>query len=163
MLFRHVIIRALPHPILNENGVYLFSYSYISHIRLVHWKDAGFELQCGIGGCTALFRTFGAFNSHVYRHHRDAMELTVLPDVNTSSSPTIDSTVDISLGDSITEESTGNLTFVIQNGAGYPTSLTAVTRIQQLAYMDSQTQKESAKFLMKLSQCHHLSQMLYLM
>ena len=101
-------------------------------------------------------RTFGAFNSPVYRHHQDAMELTVLPDVNMSSSPTNDSTVDISLGDSITEESTGNVTFVIQNGASYPTSLTAATRIQQLAYMDSQTQKESAKFLMKLSQRHHL-------
>ena len=54
------------------------------------------------------------------------MELTVLP--------AIDSTVDISLGNSITEESTGNVTFVIQNGASYPTSLTAATCIQQVVF-----------------------------
>ena len=46
------------------------------------------------------------------------------------------------------------MTFVIQNdGASYPTSLTAATCIQQVLYMDS-----LAKFLMKLSQRHHLLQ-----
>lgn len=67
--------------------------SYISHIRLCHYKDTDFELTCGISDCVAVFSTFGAFNSHVYRHHRDILRLTV----NTvPSSSTIHSTVDIS-------------------------------------------------------------------
>lgn len=46
---------------------------YVSHLRVVHSKDPSFHLMCGIDGCREVFRTFSAFNSHVYRHHRDVM------------------------------------------------------------------------------------------
>ena len=47
----------------------------ISHLRLVHHGDPGFDIMCGIGECVLRFRTFSAFNSHVYRVHRDALGL----------------------------------------------------------------------------------------
>ena len=47
----------------------------ISHLRLVHHGDPSFDIECGIGGCTQRFHAFPAFNSHVYRVHRDALGL----------------------------------------------------------------------------------------
>ena len=29
-----------------------------------------FNVLCGVSGCREVFRTFSAFNSHIYRHHR---------------------------------------------------------------------------------------------
>ena len=29
--------------------------------------------MCGVSGCREVFRAFSAFNSHIYRHHRDAI------------------------------------------------------------------------------------------
>ena len=46
---------------------------YVSHLRLVHAKDPNFNLMCGVGGCREVFRAFSAFNSHIYRHHREAI------------------------------------------------------------------------------------------
>lgn len=43
---------------------------YVSHLRVQHAKDPSFNVLCGIGNCREVFRTFSAFNSHVYRHHR---------------------------------------------------------------------------------------------
>ena len=44
---------------------------YVSHLRLVHAKDQCFNIMCGVDACREVFRTFSAFNSHVYRHHRN--------------------------------------------------------------------------------------------
>ena len=44
----------------------------VSHLRLVHAKDPNFHM-CGVSGCREVFRAFSAFNSHIYRHHRDAI------------------------------------------------------------------------------------------
>lgn len=49
--------------------------SYISHLRLVHATDPNFRVKCGINNCLSNFKSFGGFNSHVYRHHRDALGL----------------------------------------------------------------------------------------
>lgn len=43
---------------------------YVSHLRVIHSKDANISVLCGVRGCREVFRTFSAFNSHVYRHHR---------------------------------------------------------------------------------------------
>lgn len=48
---------------------------YISHLRLVHATDPNFSVKCGINHCSSNFKSFGGFNSHVYRHHRDALGL----------------------------------------------------------------------------------------
>ena len=49
--------------------------SYVSHLRLVHATDPNFSIKCGINNCLSNFKSFGGFNSHVYRHHRDALNL----------------------------------------------------------------------------------------
>ena len=48
---------------------------YVSHLRSVHGKDPNFNVMCGIDGCREVFRSFAAFNSHIYRHHRVAIGL----------------------------------------------------------------------------------------
>ena len=42
---------------------------------MVHGKDKEFHMLCGIDGCRTDFDSFAAFNSHVYRNHRQAMGL----------------------------------------------------------------------------------------
>ena len=44
---------------------------YVSHLRLVHSKDPSFKIMCGVDNCREVFGAFSAFNSHVYRHHRE--------------------------------------------------------------------------------------------
>ena len=46
---------------------------YVSHLRVTHAKDKTFSVICGVNGCREVFRTFSAFNSHIYRHHRAEM------------------------------------------------------------------------------------------
>ena len=46
----------------------------MSHLRLVHAKDPSFNIMCGVDACREVFKAFSAFNSHVYRHHRNAFE-----------------------------------------------------------------------------------------
>ena len=48
---------------------------HISHLRLVHSKDSSFCIVCNIEGCRHVFKTFTAYNSHIYRHHRTALGL----------------------------------------------------------------------------------------
>ena len=48
---------------------------HVSHLCMVHGKDKEFHMLCGIDGCRTDFHSFAAFNSHVYRNHRQAMGL----------------------------------------------------------------------------------------
>ena len=59
----------------------------LSHLRQVHGNDTDFSLQCFItANCTQTFRTFGGFNTHVYRKHRDCFGLVI---ANLTESPDI--------------------------------------------------------------------------
>ena len=51
----------------------------ISHLRLVHSKDPSFATVCPVYGCEENFYTFSGLNTHLYRHHRDALGLEVEP------------------------------------------------------------------------------------
>ena len=46
---------------------------YVSYFRMVHSEYPNFSVSCGIDGCVELFRSFSAYNSHVYRRHRSAL------------------------------------------------------------------------------------------
>lgn len=61
--------------------------SYVGHVRQVHSKDPNFSLTCEIRGCSQQFSTFGAFNSHVYRAHRDSLGLSTSSDDNDTPDP----------------------------------------------------------------------------
>ena len=41
----------------------------LKHIRLVHADEPGFNLQCGIQGCSRTFRKYQTFRNHVYAIH----------------------------------------------------------------------------------------------
>ena len=41
----------------------------------MHSKDSSFCIVCNIEGCRHVFKTFTAYNSHIYRHHRTALGL----------------------------------------------------------------------------------------
>ena len=63
---------------------------YVSHLRVLHSKDPLFSILCGVRGCREVFRTFSAFNSHIYnRHHRSDMGITA---AEASRPPTLDLT-----------------------------------------------------------------------
>ena len=47
--------------------------SWFSHIRLVHSHEPGFFMRCSINGCALTYRNFSSLNTHVYRHHREAI------------------------------------------------------------------------------------------
>ena len=81
----HVRTMALQYPICGF--VSLSLKLDVSHLRVVHAKDRAFNIMCGVGGCREVFRAFSAFNSHIYRHHRDAIGISQFRD---------DSTVDLS-------------------------------------------------------------------
>ena len=49
--------------------------NWLSHIRLVHSSDPNFAITCGIDQCARTFKKFSAFNSHIYRNHRDVVML----------------------------------------------------------------------------------------
>ena len=82
----------------------------ISHLRLVHSTDPLFNIVCGIGGCTSTFGAFAAYNSHVYRHHRDALGLERFPDMIPSVAPCVGeadtATFDTTVSDASTSGST---------------------------------------------------------
>ena len=46
---------------------------YVSHLRVTHSKEKTFSVMCGVNSCREVFRTFSAFNSHIYCHHRTEM------------------------------------------------------------------------------------------
>ena len=57
---------------------------HVSHLRLVHSKDTAFSMMCGVDGCREVFRAFSAFNSHIYRHHRQAIGVSSNEDESTT-------------------------------------------------------------------------------
>lgn len=46
---------------------------WISHLRLVHSNDSGFNVTCGINECRNNYRKCASFITHVYRCHRDVI------------------------------------------------------------------------------------------
>ena len=48
---------------------------WIGHLRHVHSHDPNFFVTCGINSCPSTFREFTTLYSHVYRKHRDMLEL----------------------------------------------------------------------------------------
>ena len=44
----------------------------LGHIRLVHSSDPGFNVTCGIDGCSRKFQTFRSLYQHIYRKHKES-------------------------------------------------------------------------------------------
>ena len=58
----------------------------LKHIRQVHAHRPGFHIQCCLGGCTRVFRTFEVYRNHVYDYHSDAEPVTAQTSVPSGGS-----------------------------------------------------------------------------
>ena len=116
--------------------------NWLSHIRLVHSSDSSFAISCGIDQCSRTFKTFSAFNSHVYRNHRTA----VMP---VSEAITTPSHFQISEDNMCGESST-----VVNNAL-----VEDLLEVRHLLDLDKEDQEiASAKFILKLKEGRNMSQ-----
>lgn len=127
--------------------------SYVSHIRLSHYKDTDLDLTCNIDGCTAVFNTFSAFNSHVYRTHRNSLQLSSTRSNRSfsteSSNAYFDCGQQVWQGDTSTLHTNSDLHVHSGYLDSYPPT--------RLEIEQTDHKKKLATFLLKLSQSHHLS------
>ena len=129
--------------------------TWFSHIRLVHGNDPDFSMQCGIDGCSKVFKTFSGLNTHVYRHHRDIIckdPVNVPPNIDTVASETPDNDGNCAnhhpnIGDDV-DESRAHV---------METSMEA--HIAQLLAEDEEEQKKAAAlFLLEMREKFSISQ-----
>ena len=125
---------------------------YISHLRLVHHSDPGFNITCGIDNCTKKFRTFPAFNSHVYRCHRPAIGLKAkLTDQEVDSTSLSSNAV----GDSL-QHTPSMMSNLIEEQNGVTDSTMHVAQPFQRPSAD--VKREQATFLLMLREDKQVSQ-----
>ena len=124
--------------------------SYISHLRQIHSKQPNFSLTCGIQECSLEFKTFSAFNSHVYRVHRDSLHL------DTSSSDCMTaSDQHLSQGPTCSTEF-DYPAYILENQHAPEEIQYDVWHL--LGVDQQQQQREAAKFLLKLKEVCNVSE-----
>lgn len=135
---------------------------HISHLRLVHREDKNFEVVCGIEGCELKFRAFGAFNSHVYRAHRQALGLNSkysIPEPgshdNTQPSLSRPENVDIDIDRDLSDP---GHEFEYQYDEQFSERLSNSFVTQEKEASQHQRAKNSALFLLKLREERRVSQ-----
>ena len=133
--------------------------SYISHLRLVHATDPNFSIKCGINHCSSDFKSFGGFNSHVYRHHRDTLGLVKsdqeLPDPGNGSvaNDSHSNTIDLPLSPH------GSSSFQVESDNQFPEPQPMVYDIWHLLGISQEQQKRTAaSFLLKLREVCRVSE-----
>ena len=114
---------------------------WISRSRLVHSSDPNFSMCCGIDGCQATYSKFSAFNTHLYRNHRDII-------CRSSSSNSADG------NDPFECDSSGSVDFSSVFTPEEPDTLE--TAPLELSHTDRL--KISSKFLIKLKDSRGISQ-----
>lgn len=119
---------------------------YVSHLRLVHAKDTNFNIMCGVSGCREVFRAFSAFNSHVYRHHRDAIGVATIQDSTLGHSSS--SAAPVQHGSD----------YEIESDSPVMPSVSATTAVTCDIHVVSDVRKKAAKFLLSLRDGRQISQ-----
>ena len=134
---------------------------YISHLRLVHQADPNFKISCCIQDCTRsrTFCTFSAFNSHIYRCHRNCLGLSAKydfqEDIGSTSQfsgtgqNTFDGLPQHSLSDDITEGC---------SDLDLGDSSTNIVQSAQLSTNEDLELLKQAKFLLRLREDKQVSQ-----
>ena len=131
---------------------------HVSHLRQVHSKDNPFSVICGIQHCRQQFSTFGAYNSHVYRMHRNSLQLNVHMNV-VGSSDKQNSSERLE----ITSSETSTLEEVYQGPAYQFENCDHPEELQYdvwnlLGVDQDRQQRESATFLLKLKEVCNVSE-----
>ena len=125
--------------------------TYVSHLRVSHGKEETFNVFCGVSGCREVFRTFSAFNSHIYRHHRVEIGITSSDgDTPELSQPVESDLMSESAINSHTDDpENAALDFDVPFSRGYDTALAPHTPSGSI---------EAAKMLLQLREGHQVSQ-----
>ena len=127
---------------------------YVSHLRLIHSKDPSFNIMCGVDGCREVFRAFSAFNSHIYRHHREAIGVAKkkeCSDVNQSLDSVESersSFIDVDTVDMVPEFCSAIA------AVDYPSQTVSTSQVRIILDSD----QTAAKFLLRLREGHQVSQ-----
>ena len=50
----------------------------VRHMSAVHAHDPGFNITCGIQGCTRTYTNFYSFKKHLYWKHRDSLTMSTV-------------------------------------------------------------------------------------
>ena len=121
----------------------------------MHSKDLAFYVMCGVGGCREVFRAFSAFNNHIYRHHRAAIDVTSNADDSrtmevgvSDTTSLLNSAGDLELpGDTSTGicESYGASEVLAEHN-----STTAESRVEVAKRIGDSQSETAAKFLLSL-------------
>ena len=111
---------------------------YVAHLRVTHAKEKTFSVLCGVSGCREVFRTFSAFNSHIYRHHRTEVGIeqsagdfvyssvtvsSLVPDLPRDESDSSTSHVNVQEADMIDESTSSAVTESHEAGTSMPVEL----------------------------------------
>lgn len=67
---------------------------FLSHLRLIHASEAGFQMSCGLQGCQRTFNNFYTYRNHVYSMH-DLSGLDSTPDNSDITSVNMETTNNI--------------------------------------------------------------------
>ena len=51
------------------HSVFFISVSFLTHLRLIHASEEGFQIPCGLQGCQRTFNNFYTYRNHVYSMH----------------------------------------------------------------------------------------------
>lgn len=121
---------------------------HVSHLRLVHSQDENFMVLCSIGGCPERFRSFPAFSSHVYRHHRAELGLENFPESTEAQQSPQGTQSTVELDCRTVEVEDDEQEMEVDHGVDCVPSKTS----------KFQRQKATAQFLMGLSEGEQISQ-----
>jgi len=67
---------------------------FLSHLRLIHASEAGFQMSCGLQGCQRTFNNFFTYRNHVYSMH-DLSGLDTTPDTASVDMESINNSIDL--------------------------------------------------------------------
>ena len=123
---------------------------YVSHLRVTHSKEPTFNILCGVNECREVFRTFSAFNSHIYRHHRVEIGITSSAgETSEANQPAEYNWTSESANDSCADDHEGG---AVESDVSCPgESMTSAKR-------RSSSSSVAAKMLLQLREGHQVSQ-----
>ncbi len=85
------------------------------HIGALHAHEAGFHICCGIAGCPRTYKNFASFQKHLYRIHRDVLEIDAddreIDAHDQETTIPVDATDDVDASESMEDHSSGTNVF----------------------------------------------------
>ena len=117
----------------------------VKHMAAVHAHDPIFHIYCGIGGCARTYTNFYSFKKHLYRRHRESLEMAG-PFTTTSENPSTH-TGGVGTDETLWDAGDSDVQPELEQGSN------TFTRFQQ--------KKQMALFLLKTKEVRKFSKLLW--